>query len=103
MFIDEIKQKRMLMLSDEHKSFIRKFLERELTRKEFAVIEGASHFARHDADKWIMRDEPERNFMRCRAPFKCHAAIADWLHSLGLHTARYINNGGVDYGLKVWI
>lgn len=30
-----------------------------------------------------------------------HAAIADWLHSLGFHTSRYYNKGGVDNGLKV--
>lgn len=103
MIIDEIKQARMALLTVEHKSFIKKYLKRELLKKDFAVIEGASHFSRHDGDKWIMRDEPERNFMRCRAPFRCHAAIADWLRSEGFHTDRYINKGGVDYGLKIWI
>lgn len=101
--IEQIKQARAQMLTEEQKSFIKKFLKHELTRKEFAVIEGARHFSNHGGDEWRMRDEPQRNFMCCRAPYKCHPAISDWLQSLGFHTARYINRGGVEYGMKVWI
>ncbi len=100
--INEIKQARAQMLTEEQKTFILKFLKRELTRKEFAVIEGARHFSSHRTDKWILRDEPDHNFMQCRAPYHCHVAIADWLRGLGFHIDRYINRGGVDYGLKVW-
>ena len=101
--IDEIQKARQALLTDEQKTFIRKYVIRELTHNDCAVIEGASHFSAHGSDRWIMRDEPERNFMQCRAPYKCHAAISDWLQSIGFHTSRYYNRGGVEYGLKVWM
>ncbi len=100
---NEIKQARAQMLTEEQKNFIQKFLKHGLIRKDFVIIEGARHFSTHGSDKWILRDEPDHNFMQCRAPYHCHPAISDWLRSLGFHTARYVNHFGVDYGMKVWL
>lgn len=97
--INEIKKARAMLLTEEQKAFIKKYLKRELTYKPYAIIEGAKHFK----NEWVLRDEPKRNFMQCRVPFQYHTAISDWLRSLGFNTDRYYNNGGVDNGLKVWI
>lgn len=101
--IDEIKRSRAAMLTDEKKEFILKYLKHSLKYRDYAIIDGAEHYKRVGTDKWITRDEPERNFMQCRAPYMCHAAIAEWLHSLGFKTCRYYNKGGIDNGLKVYI
>jgi hypothetical protein len=92
--IDEIKQARKLGLDEDKKQQILAYLKSRLTTSSYAVIDGAAHYQN---DCWTFRP------LYCRAPFSQHPAIADWLHTLGFHTSRFYNKGGVDNGLKVWI
>ena len=101
--INEILSQRKQLLTEEQKAFIRKFVVKRLIHNDYAIIEGARHFSNHGTDCWIMRYEPERNFYRCRAPYRLHPAIDDYLRASGFQTCRYINGGGVDFGLKVYI
>lgn len=97
--IDEIKQARADILTQEQKDGLLKFIKSELTHKEFCQIDGAAHYKEQkwSRERWCDED------MYSGAPYSSHAAIADWLHSLGFNTCRYRNSFGVDNGLKVWI
>lgn len=93
--IDEIKQARQNLLTDEQKQGLLAFVKHELTQKSFAQIDGARHYC----DQVWKKDS--RGYYR--APFDKHAAIDDYLRSLGFYTCRYINGFGVDNGMKVYI
>ena len=93
--IEEIKQARNQMLTEEQKSEILKRVKNQLVIKKEAIIDGARHYQNQE---WLFRGETY-----VRAPFKYHAAISAWLEDLGFMTSRYYNRGGVDNGLQVWI
>lgn len=95
--IEQIKQKREQLLSEEYKNKLLDNIDCQLTYDDTALIEGAPHFADQ-----VWRFPKERGYS-CRAPYKFHAAISDWLRSLGFKTRRYYNKGGVEYGMEVWI
>lgn len=92
--IDEIKEARKQLVNEEQKTKILLQVKQQLTTREYAIIDGASHYRNQT---WILEDH------YIRAPFKCHAAISAWLQELGFKTSRYYNQGGVDNGLKIWI
>lgn len=92
--IEEIKQARQELVNEEQKSKILSRIKAQLIVKDFAVVDGASHYRDQD---WRFGDTTY-----VKAPFKCHAAISAWLNDLGFKTSRYYNKGGVDNGLKVW-
>lgn len=92
--IDEIKQARTQLISEEHKRQILLRIKNQLIKDEYAIIDGASHYPEQS---WKFG---ETTYVR--VPFKYHAAISEWLQSLGFKTSRYYNRGGVDNGLKVW-
>lgn len=92
--IEEIKKARIDFVPQEYKSQVLQNTKEQLVNSNFALIEGAQHFQNQE---WSFRGT------RCRAPFKYHAAMATWLESVGFHTSRYYNKGGIDNGLQVWI
>lgn len=93
--IDEIRKQRIAFVPEEYKEKILINIKHQLTYKEVARIDGASHYASRD---WSF---PDNSY--CYAPYIYHAAISEWLNSLGFRTSRYYNKGGVDNGLNVWI
>lgn len=92
--IDEIIKSRIDFVPQEYKEPILESIKKQLVLGEYAIVVGAKHYERQE---WDFRK------LRCRAPFKYHAAIATWLKSVGFYTDRYYNSGGIDNGLKVWI
>lgn len=93
--IEEIKQSRIASISEEQKNSILENIKRQLVHKYEARIDGAAHYR-----------EQVWNFPKdkyCQAPFEFHAAIEQWLKSLGFRTRRYYNSFGVDQGLLVSI
>ena len=92
--IEEIKQARQQLITGEQKEKLLENIKQQLVTDNTALIEGAPHFSEQvwRFSKWS-----------CRAPYKCHAALAEWLQSVGFHTRRYYNKGGVEYGMEVWI
>lgn len=72
-------------------------------RGDYALIDGAAHYPNQE---WKFPGEFERrqwpnHTCAIRAPFRFHAAIADWLHTLGFSCCRHYNKGGVDNGMEV--
>lgn len=92
--IDEIKQARNQLLSNDNKEKILARIKVQLIKESFAVIDGAKHYS---SQEWKFGE-----LTYVKAPYACHTAIAKWLEGLGFKTSRYYNNGGVDNGLKVW-
>lgn len=93
--IEEIRNNRIQLLNEEHKKKILDNVKYQLTYKSEALVEGAAHFRSQEC---VFRENHN-----CRAPFKYHPAIEEWLRSLGFKTSRYCNKGGIDQGLSVWI
>lgn len=93
--IDEIRKGRVEFVPAEYKEKILMNIKEQLIKNDNARIDGAAHYRNHE---WKF---PESGI--CAAPYRYHAAIAEWLRSLGFHTQRYYNQGGVDNGLQVWI
>lgn len=91
--IDEIKQTRKSLLTEEQKNDILKAVKNGLIDREFFVIQGAPHFG-----KW----EYFRGFIN-QAPYKLHPAITDFLRSHGFKVSRYYNRGGIEQGMKIEI
>lgn len=93
--IEEIKKERVALIPEEYKNAILDNIKMQLKYSEIARIDGASHYPNRG---WNF---PSNSY--CYAPFKYHAAISEWLQTLGFGTSRYYNKGGIDNGLKVWI
>lgn len=93
--IDEIRRGRVEFVPAEYKDKILMCVKTQLIKNETARIDGAAHY---NNQEWKF---PESGY--CSAPYRYHAAIAEWLRGLGFHTQRYYNPGGVDNGLQVWI
>ena len=93
--IEEIKKERIDSLDENIKKQLLNNIRAQLKVKEVALIRGGKHFR---DSKWCL----ELN-KRTEAPYKFHAAIAEYLESLGFRTSRYINGYGVDYGMNVYI
>lgn len=89
--IDEIKQARKSLLTEEQKNDILKSVKKELTIRDYFIIRGAPHFG-----KW----EYSRGYV-AEAPYRLHPAITDFLRSQGFHVSRYYNNFGVEFGMKI--
>lgn len=92
--IEEIKQSRQQLLNDEQKKAILRSVKEQLITERHAIVDGAPHYRDQEwgsLDRWIIR-----------TPYKCHAAISEWLEGLGFKTSRYYNRGGIDNGMKVW-
>jgi hypothetical protein len=93
-----IRKARIESLDDDKKAKILAFLSSELTRKEKTLISGAYHFSN---PKWEFRTVGKYSY--CEAPYAWHAAINEWLISLGFKTRRCYNERGVDQGIEVSI
>lgn len=93
--IEEIKKERIDSLDENLKKQLLNNIKAQLNEKEVALIRGGKHFR---DQKWCL----ELN-KRTEAPYKFHAAIAEYLESLGFRTSRYINGYGVDFGMNVYI
>ena len=93
--IKEIQKERINLIPDMYKQAILDNIKLQLKYSDTARIDGAAHYSNRD---W---DFPSNSY--CYAPFRYHAAISEWLKTLGFVTSRYYNKGGVDNGLKVWI
>lgn len=89
--IDEIKQTRKGLLTEEQKNDILKAVKNGLADREFFVIQGAPHFGKWEYFRGLVS----------QAPYKLHPAITDFLRSQGFHVSRYYNNFGVEYGMKI--
>lgn len=98
--IEEIKAQRAAMLTEEQKGWLLAAIKTQLETDDYAIVDGASHYC---SQSWNKVPAKNGYCAYVRAPYKLHAAIADWLCSLGFHTSRYYNNFGVDNGLKVTI
>lgn len=93
--IEEIRKDRINLIPDEYKHAILRNIKTQLAYSSTARIDGAAHYANRD---WSF---PSNSY--CYAPYKYHAAISEWLKTLGFNTSRYYNKGGVDNGLQIWI
>lgn len=93
--IDEIRRSREAIIPEEKKAELLEYIKHKMLTSDSCVINGAAHYERQE---WGYHDGHLN-----RAPYGYHAAISQWLRSLGFHTSRYINNLGVDNGLKVSI
>lgn len=92
--IDEIKRARQQLVSEEQKKEILSRIKTQLIEREYAIVDGARHYKDQE---WRFGET------YIRAPYRCHAAISEWLQELGFKTSRYYNKGGVDNGLQVCI
>lgn len=93
--IQEIKNERIAFVPCEYKQSILENIKMQLKTQQYARIDGASHYANRG---WNF---PKNSY--CYAPYKYHVAISEWLNSIGFHTQRYYNKGGIDNGLQIWI
>lgn len=93
--IEEIKKERVELIPEEYKNAILDNIKMQLKYSEIARIDGAAHYPNRD---W---DFPDNRY--CYVPHKYHAALSEWLKTLGFYTRRYYNKGGIDNGLEVWI
>ncbi len=95
--IDEIKRERASLITEEQKQKMLVNLKFQLKYKDSALIWGAPHFQN---EYWNLPGEEWRDL---RVPYKFHAAVSEWLQSIGFHTRRWFNKGGVEQGMEVWI
>ncbi len=95
---DEIRSARMNKVPEEYKKKILTSVKAQLIdgyHGDWAHIDGAAHYPDQE---WKMPSSPHGSVC---APFRFHAAIADWLRSLGFTCCRHYNKGGVDNGMEV--
>lgn len=95
--IEEIRQAREQSISAERKVKVLEHLKKQLVNKESTVIWGAPHFRN---EVWEIPDHPSSDL---KVPYKHHAALSQWLQSLGFRTRRYYNRMGVEQGMEVRI
>lgn len=96
--IDEIRSERMNQVPEEYKQKILASVKSQLVNGchgDWAHIDGAAHYPNQE---WQF---PNSDWGSVRAPYRYHAAIADWLRSLGFSCCRHYNKGGVDNGMEV--
>lgn len=96
--IDDIRAERVATIPAKYKDEILKSVRKQLvngSRGDYAIVDGAAHYPHQE---WRI---PVEDWQSVRAPFKYHAAIADWLRSLGFSCCRHYNKGGVDNGMEV--
>lgn len=104
--IDEIKAARKSLLTEEQKSKVLDCVKAQLVSNDYALIEGAEHYAVYGGHhKWrFPKTEKEKGWhWSLEAPFPLHHAIAEWLRSLGFRCQRWYNGGGVDQGMMITI
>lgn len=96
--VDEIRSERINQVPEEYKQKILASVKSQLVKGwhgDWAHIDGAAHYPNQD---WKF---PSTDWGSVQAPFRYHAAIADWLHTLGFSCCRHYNKGGVDNGMEV--
>lgn len=97
--IDDIRAERVAAIPAQYKDDILKSVKKQLVsgrNGDYALIDGAAHYCKQE---WKF---PEREWETIvTAPFRYHAAISDWLRSLGFSCCRHYNKGGVDNGMEV--